>query len=115
MKNIPTYNEWLAEAELNEFLKTDMKKIENFLKELTRKVKDNKVVNDIKGQINMMVIDPYTTYREVMSNILHAYRGNKEVMQLATQHINEFEGSLGPTSMPLSTMLLATQPGSVVF
>lgn len=26
--------------------------------------------------------------------------------------LDEFEGSLGPTTMPLSTMLLATQPGS---
>lgn len=26
--------------------------------------------------------------------------------------IDEFEGSLGPTTLPLSTMLLATQPGS---
>jgi hypothetical protein len=113
MKNLPSYESWLAESEMNEdILKTDMRKIENFLKEVTKKIRDSKVVKDITGQINMMVIDPYVSYREIMSNILHAYRDNRDVMKLATQHIKEFEGSLGPTTMPLSTMLLATQPGS---
>jgi hypothetical protein len=109
MKNLPTYNQWLSENEVNEFLKTDVRKVHHFLIELGKKIKDSRVVSDIKQAVAMMEIDPYMTYKGIMDRLADTYKNNREVMQVVSKHVDEFEGSYGGSTQLASDLFLATQ------
>lgn len=112
MKNLKTFEEFVnesKEAELNEFLRKDALKVDKFLSDLKKKVRDSRLIDDIKTSISMIIIDPYTTYEDLMKELIGRYKKNQEVVALAQQHINEFEGSLGPSTQLGSDLFLATQ------
>ena len=94
MKNLKTFEEFLNESkniteeDLNEFLKVDYNKIQNFLKDLKHEIKNPKLVTTINNFISAAIADPYSNYRDIMSNLEHYFGKEKEVMALVKKHVN---------------------------
>jgi hypothetical protein len=86
MKNLPTYDKWINEEKMNEFLKIDMKKVENFLADLKTKIKDSSTVNSIQRFVRMNTLDPYSNFNEIISLLSAQYSKNREVMAVIKNH-----------------------------
>jgi hypothetical protein len=82
MKNLPTFEEFVNESEVNELLKLDSQKLDDFLKRISTKIKDSTLLSDIKDFIAMQKIDPYQSYSHVLSNMLIHFRNEKPLLQL---------------------------------
>ena len=82
MKNLPTFEEFVNESEVNELLKIDSQKLDDFLKRISIKIKDSSLLSDIKDFISMQKIDPYQTYGRVLSDMLIRFRNEKPLLQL---------------------------------
>ena len=99
MKNLHTFEEFLNESTIDglDRNKQEMVKgIAEILKQVTDKPNRSAIAKDQIEKFKKEGIDfKYADF-----------------LELCGLKIDEFEGSLGPTTMPLSTMLLATQPGS---
>jgi hypothetical protein len=93
MKNLPTYNEWINEGLATGFIGD----------RIQFNGKDVEVIKIDKMEDRTVLV--------VKSDSGEIWRVRYDDGQDAYV-LDEFEGSLGPTTMPLSTMLLATQPGS---
>jgi len=110
MENFKTFEEFVNESEkMNEFLNTDLKKTEDFIRELSRRVSDFSLISSIKKLIAIKRIDPYESFQSIMREIARQFSDEPEVLRLVQLRINEFEGSLGPATQLSSDLFLATQ------
>ena len=82
MKNLPTFEEFVNESEVNELLKIDSQKLDDFLKRISTKIKDSTLLSDIKDFIAIQKIDPYQSYSHVLSDMLIRFRSEKPLLQL---------------------------------
>ena len=76
------------EVPVNEFLKTDLKKLNSFLQTLKSKIKDSKVIKDVESIISLQVIDPYASISSVVSQLRNYFEDNTNLSQLFNQLIN---------------------------
>jgi len=58
---------------------TDAKKIDSFLAALKNSVKNTKIVNQIKDFVMIARLDPYASYKSLLSDILLFYKNNTQV------------------------------------
>jgi hypothetical protein len=86
MKYIKTFENY---GQVNEFLRKDKAKITLFVRDLIRKVKNSQVVSEIQDIVNMMVIDPYATYNEVISYIYSKYNQYPEVLSVIEPYVDK--------------------------
>ena len=82
MKNLPTFEEFVNESEVNELLKIDSQKLDDFLKRISTKIKDSTLLSDINDFIAIQKIDPYQSYSHVLSDMLIRFRNEKPLLQL---------------------------------
>jgi hypothetical protein len=82
MRHLPTFEEFINESEVNELLKIDSQKLDDFLKRISSKIKDSRLLSDIKDFIAMQKIDPYQSYSRVLSDMLIRFRNEKPLLQL---------------------------------
>ena len=47
-RHIPSFDEFVNESEVNELLKIDLKKLNDFVDKVANKIKDSKIVSDVK-------------------------------------------------------------------
>ena len=59
----------LTEAEVNELLKVDMAKVEEFVDNLVAKIKNSKLASEIRKFAAMQKIDPHANFVEIIDNI----------------------------------------------
>ena len=76
------------EVPVNEFLKTDLKKLNSFLQTLKSKIKDSKVIKDVESIISNQVIDPYASISSAVSQLRNYFEDNTNLSQLFNQLIN---------------------------
>jgi len=81
MKHIHTFESFLNEqlneesrnsaneSELNELLKVDMAKVEDFVDKLLSKIKNSKLASEIRKFAAMQKIDPSSNFVEIIDNI----------------------------------------------
>ena len=102
MKNINTYDQWLVEQN------GPTMKVSPFTVGKTFMMDGKKVsiIGVTKRNGNGSIVD-FIAQVEGGKQIKGHYEDGSDSYVL-----DEFEGSMGPTSVNLSTMLLATQPGS---
>lgn len=79
MKNIPTFEEYLNESEVNELLKVDMAKVEKFVDELVSKIKNGKLASEIRKFAALQKIDPYSNVNTIIGNIKWKFEKEPEL------------------------------------
>jgi hypothetical protein len=76
MKYMQTFESFLNESreienhsEVNELLKVDMAKVEDFVDKLVSKIKNGKLANEIRKFAALQKIDPSANFSEIVGNI----------------------------------------------
>jgi hypothetical protein len=101
LKNLPTYEQFILENESTiESLDKDKQEMVKGIAEILKQITD-------KPNRSSIAKDQIEKFKKEGINFKYA-----DFLEMCGLKVEEFEGSLGPTTMPLSTMLLATQPGS---
>lgn len=72
MKYVKTFEDFINESsneEVNELLKVDMAKIEDFVDKLVSKIKNGKLAKEIRNFAALQKIDPSANFSEIIGNI----------------------------------------------
>ena len=72
MKYVKTFEDFINESsneEVNELLKVDMAKIEDFVDKLVSKIKNGKLAKEIRNFAALQKIDPSANFSEIVGNI----------------------------------------------
>ncbi len=99
MKNLQTFEQFVNESSIDG-LDRDKQEMVRGIAEILKQVTD-------KPNRSAIAKDQIEKFKK--EGIDFKY---EDFLNMCGLKVDEFEGSLGPTTMPLSTMLLATQPGS---
>jgi hypothetical protein len=95
----------LNESEVNELLKAESKKLENFIKKLASKISDSKIVSDVKKFMSSRSIDPYNTYEDILHQIANHFDNNKNITSLIKMELHENQISEAST-LPIDNQKL---------
>jgi len=89
MKHIKSYDQFIHEGKVNEILRVDSKKLENFMKMIAKKITDSKLVTDVKQFIATRAIDPYNNFEDIMHQIEHQFSKDKTLLSLVKLELHE--------------------------
>lgn len=76
-------------GKIAEMANTDSAKVDKFLAALKTSVKNTKIVNQIKDFIMIARLDPYTTYKGLLRDILLFYKTNPDVTNAVEKGLQE--------------------------
>jgi hypothetical protein len=76
-------------GKIAEMANTDSDKVDSFLAALKASVKNTKIVNQIKDFVMIARLDPYTTYKGLLRDILLFYKTNPAVTNAVEQGLKE--------------------------
>lgn len=77
----------LTEAEVNELLKVDMAKVEDFVDNLVAKIKNSKLASEIRKFAAMQKIDPSANFVEIIDNIKWKFGSEPELRSPEIQNM----------------------------
>ena len=87
MKHLKTFENFSQTQKVDEFLVSDMEKIEKFLEEIEAKVKNSSVVDNIQTIVNHSLIDPYETSDSILQWILKKYSTDPVISEIAKRYM----------------------------
>jgi hypothetical protein len=87
VKHLKTFENFSQTQKVDEFLVSDMEKIEKFLEEIEAKVKNSSVVDNIQTIVNHSLIDPYETSDSILQWILKKYSTDPVISEIAKRYM----------------------------
>jgi hypothetical protein len=74
---------------VSEITTTEATKVESFLRAIKSSVKSARIVQQVTDFINIARLDPYASYKSLLSDLLLFYKSNKEVYNVVQSGLQE--------------------------